>query len=115
VAINSRERYLDFVTAMFTAWKPTVREAARSLLSPQATQSMEQGLGTSLDCKPSDIDTERWVTAFLTVDALGDNRVWQTIAGAHERLDRQQAGLEKRSRTTVTNSRDHGRRRPGNR
>ncbi len=100
-----RQRFDDFVVTMFTAWKSTVRQAAKAAFSREAASELDRSVGRALDQRPSAIGLETWITAFDTLLGLDDPYVWEAIAGASERLEREQAGLAKRSRTSVSTSR----------
>ncbi|MEJ7902404.1 MAG: rRNA adenine N-6-methyltransferase family protein, partial [Thermomicrobiales bacterium] len=101
VSAVQRSRYEDFVVAMFTAWKPTVRQAAKAAFPRDVVAVLDHSLGRDLDQRPSEIGLATWIVAFQTLVDLDDPRVWRAIAGAAAKLEREQAGLAKRSRTDI--------------
>lgn len=101
VADRQRAKYLDFLVSMFTAWKATVREAAQATFPKSVCAALERSLGRGLDQRPSEIVLETWIVAFQVLLELDDPRAWKAIAGACEALEREQANLTKRRRTSV--------------
>lgn len=104
-----RPRFDDFVVSLFTAWKPTVIQAVRAVFPKDVTAALERSVGHPLGRRPSEIELETWITAFDTLLDLDDPRVWQAIGGASQKLEREQAGLTKRHRTSVVTNRDRWR------
>jgi len=101
-----RQRFDDFVVTMFTAWKSTARQAAKAAFPGDVVAALDRSMGRVLDQRPSDVGLETWIDAFEVLGELDDSRVWKAIAGASEKLEREQAGLTKRRRTSVATSRD---------
>jgi len=101
-----RQRFDDFVVTLFTAWKSTARQAAKAAFPGDVVAVLDRSVGLALDRRPSQIDIDTWFAAFQTLVDLDDPRVWRAIAGASENLEREQAGLTKRRRTSVATSRD---------
>lgn len=99
--VAQRARFDDFVVSMFTAWKPTVTQAARAAFPRAVAAVLDRSMGRALDQRPSQIGLDAWIAAFETLRALDDPRVWSAIDGASQKLEREQAGLEKRSRTNL--------------
>ncbi len=106
IPVAQRGRFDDFVVSMFTAWKSTAKQAAKAAFRGEVVAALDRSVGRALDQRPSAIGLEAWITAFDTLIDLDDPRVWGVIAGASDRLEREQAGLEKRSRTNVAANRD---------
>ncbi len=96
-----RQRFDDFVVTMFTAWKPTVRQAAKAAFPVDVVADLDRSMGRALDQRPSQIGLEAWIAAFQTLLDLDDPRVWRAIDGAATKLERQQASLAKRHRTNA--------------
>lgn len=107
VPVAQRSLYLDFVASMFTAWKATVRAAAQATFPKGACAALDRSVGGMLDRRPSEVGIEAWIAMFVVLVELDDGRAWKAIAGASERLERQQASLTKRRRTSVA-SRQRG-------
>jgi 23S rRNA (adenine-N6)-dimethyltransferase len=102
VAPTMADAWRDFVTAIFTAWAPTVTEALRTRLTRAVTHEVSRQFPGSLSRKPGDLSHEEWRLLFDTVVRCTDDRQWKTISGAESRLHRQQQELQKhhRSRTS---------------
>lgn len=98
---HQRSLYLDFMAAMFTAWKATVREAARATFPKRACDALDRSIGGTLDRRPSEVELATWIAAFQVLVDLEDARAWSTISGARKELERQQENLSKRRRTNV--------------
>ncbi len=103
---NQRERFDDFVVTLFTAWKPTVRQAAQGTFPTDVVKRLDRAVGRALDQRPSQIGLNAWIDAFGALADLDDPRAWRAIDGASEKLEREQSGLTKRSRTSVAASRE---------
>lgn len=101
-----RQRFNDVVVTLFTAWKATVRQAAKVAFPGDVVTMLDRSVGRGLDQRPSQVDLPTWIAAFQALAELDDPRVWNAIAGASERLEREQAGLAKRHRTSVAAHRD---------
>ncbi len=99
--MTRRGKFDDFVITLFTAWKPTVRLAAKAVFSRRATSALDRSVGRALDQRPSQIGLDAWIVAFETLLDLDDPEVWSAIDGASQKLEREQAGLDKRTRTNV--------------
>ncbi len=106
IAPAQRLAYLDFVVTMFTAWKATVRQAAKAVFPADVVAVLDRSLGGALDQRPSAVGAETWIAAFQMLVDLDDPSAWRAIAGASEKLEREQAGLAKRRRTSVATNRD---------
>lgn len=103
---SQRSMYQDFVVTMFTAWKATVRQAAKAAFPADVVAALDRSVGRALDQRPSAVGLETWIAAFQALLDLDDPRVWRAIAGASEKLEREQAGLAKPRRTSVAANRD---------
>ncbi|MDQ3656565.1 MAG: rRNA adenine N(6)-methyltransferase family protein [Chloroflexota bacterium] len=101
-----RPRFDDFVVSLFTAWKSTARQAAKAAFPGDVVAVLDRSVGQALDRRPSQIDLDAWIDAFEVLVELDDPRVWKAIRGASEKLEREQAGVAKRRRTSVATSRD---------
>lgn len=102
---SNRDRYLDLVASVFTAWKPTVREALAALLPRLAMARMHRDLAHVMRPRPSAVSNEEWIALFRALDALGDPVVWKRMDGAQSRLGLRDAKLTRRTRTPAATKR----------
>jgi 23S rRNA (adenine-N6)-dimethyltransferase len=93
--------YGDLVTYAFAAWQPTVREALAHALPKPKVAEITRLAGVCLDCPPSALPFPAWLSLTGAVRAVAGDNV-PAIRGARERLERQQAGLQKVHRTRVS-------------
>jgi hypothetical protein len=107
---SNRPRYEDLVSALFSAWQPTVREAARKILPRRAFAAVCKALGSALDRKPGETDLETWVALFDLLVDLDDARAWHAIHAAAVRLGADQQSLVKPTQTCVRRPSDERRR-----
>jgi 23S rRNA (adenine-N6)-dimethyltransferase len=98
----------DFSAYVFTAWQPTVRAALSRILPRQTVHRIERSAGVSLDRPPSAIPFAEWVSQADTFRGLVGERV-ASVQGARDRLERQQAHLQKVHRTRAPGSPSEGR------
>jgi 16S rRNA A1518/A1519 N6-dimethyltransferase RsmA/KsgA/DIM1 with predicted DNA glycosylase/AP lyase activity len=101
------EGYGDFVAHLFSAWKPTVREALRGIVTARQVAGLEREIGRSLMVAPGDLPDDAWISLFRVMQAHCGKSLHQ-VTGARARLERQQAGLQKEHRTRC--ARPQGRR-----
>jgi len=98
VASRDAALFGDFAAYMFTAWQPTVREALARILSRRLVADVERAAGVSLACPPSEIPFTAWISLADAFRFVAGERV-MTVAGARQRLKRQQLQLQKVHRT----------------
>ena len=96
-----RERFRQLVETVFTAWQPTVERAVARLVPKDAVGQVQRRLGRALAARPSALSVEEWIALYRLLDDLGDERFWVACAAASERLRRQQARIERPTRTSV--------------
>lgn len=96
-----RSRYEDLVSALFSAWQPTVREAVRKVLPRRAAGAVCSSFGGALDRKPGETGLETWIAVFDLLVDLDDERVWQAIERAAATLKSEQSRLQKRHRSSL--------------
>lgn len=101
------DRYRDLLAAVFSAWKPTVEAALAELVPAGTFERLRSIFGEALRCKPSHLPFERWIALFMFLIELGDDGLWNMLAGAHARLRQQRANVQKqhRSRTSARSGR----------
>ena len=99
-----RDAYRDLVTAVFTAWKPSVLLALKTLVPAEHVLLLRDELGAELSHSPARTPLALWLRLFERIVALEDDRVWSAVAGASERLREQQSRLTKRHRTPVNHA-----------
>lgn len=88
----------DFVTYLFSAWRPTVRESVSRLVPKRQVVRIEREAGASLDVPPSALPFPAWLAlAHAFRDVAGSRAT--AVQGARQRLDQQQANMKKEHRT----------------
>ncbi len=102
---NERDRYLDLVVSVFTAWKPTVREALVTLLPRAAMASISREMARVMNQRPSTVANDEWTALFEALRSMPDPAVWKRIDGARSRLNQRDATLRKRTRTPAASRR----------
>jgi 23S rRNA (adenine-N6)-dimethyltransferase len=88
----------DFTAYVFGAWQPSVRDALTLLLPKRAVVDIERTAGLSLDRPPSAVPFASWLRLVVAFRSTAGPRI-AVVQGAHDRLQRQQAGLRKVHRT----------------
>ena len=102
VELSLRSRYENLVSALFSAWQPTVREAVQKVLPRRAAGEVCNALGSALGRKPGETDLETWIALFDLLVDLDDELVWTAVERAAAALEAGQSRLEKRHRSSVT-------------
>lgn len=105
ISWRDRERFVHLVEATFSAWQPTIEQAAFRLLPNSVAREVRRRLGSSLALRPSAASIHEWIALHEVLDALGDDRVWSICASASDRLRQQQKQLDRPKRTRVHASR----------
>ena len=90
----------DFTAYIFTAWQPTVREALARILPKRLVTDVERAAGVCLARPPSELPFPAWISLVDTFRTVAGERI-AAVAGARERLERQQLQLQKRHRTRL--------------
>ena len=101
VSDELREGYLDLMTALFTAWKPSIFGALRTIAPREIVQALHAEFGPELSRAPGQLPFELWLGLFERIVELDDDRVWAAVHGSSQRLREQQARLQKQHRTPV--------------
>jgi 23S rRNA (adenine-N6)-dimethyltransferase len=101
VAHGEARLYRDFVTACFTAWRPTVGEALTHVVGSRVARDAVRRAGVDATRRPSATPFAAWLRLFGAFAALADAPARRAVAGAELGLRRRQAGLRKRHRTAV--------------
>lgn len=91
----------DLVTYVYTAWQPTVREALTRLAPRRTVTDIERAAEVRLDQPPREVPFSAWLRLTAAARARGGEQI-AVVRGARERLERQQASLEKVHRTRTT-------------
>ena len=108
VAAAEAQRYRDFVTACFAAWQPTVGRAMAGFLDHEQRRRLStalparSSLARTWASRPSEVPFDAWLQLFRGFARVADASTWKRLAGAEERLRRQQARLQKVHRTRVS-------------
>jgi 23S rRNA (adenine-N6)-dimethyltransferase len=100
VGRQHRQLYRDFVVAGFTAWRPSIGRAFARRLGSRVTHRLLAAVELDPDRRPSDVPFAMWLRLFETFSHLPPAMLGR-VAGAEDRLSRQQRRLEKRHRTRV--------------
>lgn len=101
VTAVERQLYRDFVTHGFTAWQATVRDAYRGVFSARDVRRFQSEGSVDLSLKPSALLFEQWLALFKCFSRTCSIQQRAVVAGAEERLRRQQVGLSKEHRTRM--------------
>jgi len=96
-----RGAYRDLITALFTAWKPSVSEALTAIAPVETVRLLRAELGADLSRSPARVPFALWLRLFERMVALDDDRIGSAVAGASERLRERQSRLTKRHRTPI--------------
>ena len=100
VGHQHRQLYRDFVVAGFTAWRPSIGGAFARRLGSRVTHRLLAAVELDPDRRPSDVPFAMWLRLFETFSHLPP-AILGRVAGAEDRLSREQRRLEKRHRTRV--------------
>jgi len=101
VSGDLREPYRDLVTALFTAWRPSVSEALKAIAPADVVHALRDEFGSDLSRKPAQLSFELWLPLFERIVELDDDRVWTAVRGSSQRLKEQQSRLQKQHRTPI--------------
>jgi 23S rRNA (adenine-N6)-dimethyltransferase len=96
-----QRRYRDFVTHVFTAWKPTVEHSLRRLCTRRQLDTVHKSLDFDLTVSPTSLTFERWLALFAAFQSLGSDRGAAAIDGSAQRLKQHQGALHKIHRTRI--------------
>lgn len=105
IPVADLARYRDFVTALFTAWKPNLGEALRAVLPSAVLPVIDREFAAAMYAKPGDVRPEVWLRLFQMLSGLSHRGVWRKIDGAAAKLAQQQAGLQKQHRSRTSGRR----------
>jgi len=100
VAHQQSRLYRDFVVAGFTAWRPSIGGAFERRFGARVTHRLLAAVELHPDRRPSDVPFAKWLRLFETFSHL-PLTIRGRVAGAEDRLLRQQRRIEKRHRTRV--------------
>lgn len=92
--------YRDFVTACFTAWRPTLGAALARVLGPRSATILLRQVSLDPARPPSSVPFSEWLKLFRAF-ARSPVQVRCRVAGAERHLGAQQAHVRKRHRTRV--------------
>ena len=101
VAAADARLYRDFVTACFTAWRPTLGDALARVVGPRLARAALRRAGVDPAPRPSATPFAAWLRLFSAFAALADGTARRAVDGAELGLRRQQARLRKRHRTAT--------------
>jgi 23S rRNA (adenine-N6)-dimethyltransferase len=98
VVPQQRRLYRDFVVTCFTAWRPSVGAALERRLGTRVAHRLLAAVPLDRDRRPSAVPFATWLRLFELFSQLPP-AVHLRVAGAEDRLSRQQRRLQKRHRT----------------
>jgi 23S rRNA (adenine-N6)-dimethyltransferase len=98
LAYSQRQLYRDFVSACFMAWRPTTGAALRRQLGASVASRLLTDVGLDPQERPSDVPLATWLELFARFARLPRD-IHARVAGAGDRLSRQQRRLQKKHRT----------------
>jgi 23S rRNA (adenine-N6)-dimethyltransferase len=105
---DQRERYIDLVSAVFSAWQPTVSGALRHLFAHDLSRSVCRDLTCDLQARPSAMSREWWADLYVAFRRHASPEDWHHAATAARRLQVQQASITRPSRTRSRRAGKHG-------
>jgi 23S rRNA (adenine-N6)-dimethyltransferase len=105
VGMEHIQHYRDFVTTLFTAWKPNVQEALRSIFTRAVAAGITQRMLDVCYRKPGELSHEEWLELFQSALEVLDPSAWSRIDGAETRLLQQQQRLQKHHRSRASGRR----------
>lgn len=100
VAPSGRRLYRDFVTACFTAWRPSISTALVRAVGRRAARQMLGSVAVDPSVRPSEVRFTAWLELFRAFARM-PREVTDRIRGAERGLRKEQARLRKRHRTRV--------------
>jgi 23S rRNA (adenine-N6)-dimethyltransferase len=98
VAYEHRQLYRDFVITIFTAWLPSVGESLARVVGARVAHRLLTDARLDPDRRPSEVAFAGWLDLFDRFSSL-PAAIRIRVAGAEDRLARQQRRLQKRHRT----------------
>jgi 23S rRNA (adenine-N6)-dimethyltransferase len=107
---DQRKQYLDLVSAVFSAWQPTVMEALRHLITVDTCRFIARNVTCDLAVRPSGMSQKAWVDLYVAFHGHAATEDWRRVAAAAERLQLQQATITRPSRTRARHGKSSQRR-----
>lgn len=99
VALSNTQLYKDFVIYSFNQWKPTLKEALRSIFSDTQFTRLSNDLRFSSKAKPTELSFNQWLGLFNFFIKGTDLSKRAIVSGAENKLKAQQMKLDKIHRT----------------
>jgi 23S rRNA (adenine-N6)-dimethyltransferase len=93
-----RQLYRDFSVACFTAWRPSLGAALERQLGTRVARKLLSGARIDPKGRPSEVAAASWLRLFELFSHL-PTAIHLRVAGADDRLSRQQRRLHKRHRS----------------
>lgn len=93
--------YRDVVTYCFTAWQPSLRHTLRGIFTARQLRRVESALALDPRATPAEVSFEQWLQLFHEFKRVATPEMRAVVAGAAQRLRRQQEGLRKDRQTRV--------------
>ena len=99
VASSNAKLYRDFVVYSFNQWKPTLKEALKSIFSDTQFTRLSNDLRFSSKAKPTELSFNQWLGLFNFFIKGTDLSKRAIVSGAENKLKAQQMKLDKIHRT----------------
>jgi 23S rRNA (adenine-N6)-dimethyltransferase len=99
VSHTDAQCFRDFVTHIFTAWRPRLESTLNRLLTRNQLSYVSDALGVDLDATPTSLTFEQWLNLFAYFKTVRNDRALGLIAGSAQHLLRRQRRLQKEHRT----------------
>lgn len=102
VSATDAQAFRDLVVYAFTAWQPTLRATFAPLIDTRTLRRIERGAEFDFKQSPTAVPFPAWLDLFGALRDAADAHATRAIRGAEDRLQRQQAGLDKIHRTRAS-------------
>lgn len=102
-----RAAYRDLITALFTAWKPSVYEALKAIAPAGIAHALRREFGSDLSRTPAQLPFEQWLRLFERILEVDEDRIWGAVRGSFARLEEQRSRLKKQHRTPIHRNAGH--------
>ncbi len=99
VGLNDVQLYRDFIVYSFNQWKPTLKEALKSIFSDTQFTRLSNDLKFSSKAKPTELSFNQWLGLFNFFIKGMDLSKRAIVSGSENKLKAQQSKLDKIHRT----------------
>jgi 23S rRNA (adenine-N6)-dimethyltransferase len=101
VQLSDAQYYRDFIAFAYTSSRPALQFTLRACLNRRLADHIIRSERLDPAAAPSTVPGTLWLLLFEHLKDAGGVRAMHQVAGAEQRLRRQQAGLQKLHRTRV--------------